>query len=434
MVTRSSLRQVAPDRLEIRAGGGCVAVFGVPFLLAGLLVVLVGLRVVPVQNAAEVPAWSYPLLVLFGLAFVAVGGGLVFGRRWILLDVGRGRITERWGLLVPLRSAVRALHEFDAVALRVQEGDSDSADSFPVLLQGRRGMPDQPLCSSTAFEEARREAAQIARFLHLPLVDASTEHESVLPPESANTSLRERLRDEVGPPERPARPLHMESQVQESASGVRIRLPVPGSTLGGVLGIAIPLVLLSLVVPWLVRFFEQTRTPAPVQIAFIAFLVLGFGLLPAASALRALIARYRGHILVTAAADGLTLEVRGAVRTRVMRIQAADMLDLDYGTAGSAEEAVRLLAEEKIAEAGPGVSAASRRRARAWTSRLTRLARSKGIVLKTRSGLHTIGAGLPDDEIRYLHALLRQALAGSCHMPQAPQCPGQRLLTAGERS
>ena len=48
---------------------------------------------------------------------------------------------------------------------------------------------------------------------------------------------------------------------------------------------------------------------------------------------------------------------------------------------------------------------------RALTS-IVSLTKSNGITLKTRAGFVKIGAGLSDDEIRYLHALLRRTLAG----------------------
>ena len=38
--------------------------------------------------------------------------------------------------------------------------------------------------------------------------------------------------------------------------------------------------------------------------------------------------------------------------------------------------------------------------------------RGKGIIVKTRKGLTTFGEGLADDEIQYLHAIVRRALAG----------------------
>ena len=41
---------------------------------------------------------------------------------------------------------------------------------------------------------------------------------------------------------------------------------------------------------------------------------------------------------------------------------------------------------------------------------LTRFVKNKGLTIKTRKGLTTVGQGLGDDEIRYLHSVIRRAL------------------------
>ena len=43
---------------------------------------------------------------------------------------------------------------------------------------------------------------------------------------------------------------------------------------------------------------------------------------------------------------------------------------------------------------------------------LSRYARGHGITIKTREGLTTFGQGLMDEETRYVHAIIRRALAG----------------------
>ncbi len=98
------LKQPAPDRLEIREGGGCLSLFGIPFLAAGIFMVLTGLHIISVSNSKELPPWARPAIFLMGVAFVAVGGSLVFGRRWVTLDSGKGIIIKQRGLLVPLRT------------------------------------------------------------------------------------------------------------------------------------------------------------------------------------------------------------------------------------------------------------------------------------------------------------------------------------------
>jgi hypothetical protein len=48
------VRLVAPDRLQIREGGGCLSAFGLPFFGAGIFMMLSGLGIVPMSNDGEV--------------------------------------------------------------------------------------------------------------------------------------------------------------------------------------------------------------------------------------------------------------------------------------------------------------------------------------------------------------------------------------------
>jgi hypothetical protein len=38
--------------------------------------------------------------------------------------------------------------------------------------------------------------------------------------------------------------------------------------------------------------------------------------------------------------------------------------------------------------------------------------KGRGVIVKSRQGLTTFGQGLDDDEIRYLHSVVRRALLG----------------------
>jgi hypothetical protein len=194
MGTSGPFRQVAPDQLQVREGGGCLCLFGLPFLAAGILVTLIGVGIVPVQNAAQVPAWAWPLILLMGLIFVAVGGDLVLGRRWTTLDTGRGIIRKQWGLLVPLRGEEYPAHDYEAVLLSFETGDSDTADRYPVLLRAGTGRADLALSSTSQYGESRDQAAAVARFLGFPLVDTSTDHESVTRADRVDAPFQERLR------------------------------------------------------------------------------------------------------------------------------------------------------------------------------------------------------------------------------------------------
>ena len=46
-----SFVQTADHLLEMKTGGGCMSLFGLPFFGAGLFMLLITLRVIPLSNA-----------------------------------------------------------------------------------------------------------------------------------------------------------------------------------------------------------------------------------------------------------------------------------------------------------------------------------------------------------------------------------------------
>jgi hypothetical protein len=404
-VTRPPIvRQVAPDRLEVKEGGGCLALFGVPFLAAGIFVTLIAARIVRLKNAADVPAWAWPLILLMGLAFVAVGGGLVLGRRWTILDAGRGAILKQWGLLVPMRGEAHSLADYDAVVVRFEAGDSDSADRYPVLLRAKGGGADLALQSATQYGESREAAAAIAKSLRLPLVDAATTHESVLAADLADAPFPEQAPGADLCGDAP-RPLRMQCQVRESSRTVEIILPGPGFQWRKLVGPAISVGVLSYLSPQLLRFFRQTHTPEAVQTAILGFAVFLVVVIPLVGIFNAARLASRGRTLVTASPEGIVIEERGAWRARSTRLPTAEILGLDYGTAEDAFTSAQWGAKQRVP--------AGRDIAPRLLAVMRRLVASKGITVKSRKGLFTFGAGLPDDEVRYLHALVVRALGDS---------------------
>ena len=401
-------RQPAPDRVVIREGGGCLSIFGTPFLAAGVLTTLIGLQVVPVSNRDDVPSWAWPLIFLMGAAFVAVGVNLVFGRRWTTLDRGKGLIIRQSGLMFPTQSEQRPLSDFDGVRMRFEEGDADTADRYPVALTGKAGRPDQLLTSPVDYAAARDQAEFVADFLCLPYVDATTDHETVVTTGSGTT-------DPVGkhasfaPGNRAARPPFMRSEVDQSRGRVRIVIPGPGFRPQFLLGFALPVFFVWFFVPELLEFFDRTHTPAYVQTFFAGFILLFFGLLPAIGTINGIIRSIRGRTTVDASAEGIRIEEQGAWRRRATVLPVGEIFGIDYSSAEnslSAYARVRAARRRRTHPAGtapPSVPGGPP----PW---LRRLVKSKGVQVKCRQGIVAFGGGLPDGEVRYLYALVKGAL------------------------
>ena len=404
-----SLTEDGPDRLCIRAGGGCLSIFGIPFFAAGVFVCLMALGVLVPENADELPWWTWPVMLAMGLAFVAVGGHLVFGRRWISIDRTRGSIAREWGLLVPLTSEEFSLQSYSGVALRFDAGDSDTPDRYPILLQAQAGGADLALLSGADYASSRAKAERISAVTGLPLVDSTTDHESVHRPESLAATFRERVRLERA--SSAARPVSLRTAIEESDRGVRLTIPGPGFKPAMLLQLAIPLAFAAFALTQIIPFFDQTDTPEAVEWVFLGFLAL-FVLGPGAGGIASLVRAARSRTVVSASPAGIRLEERGAMRTRITDIPADMILDIDYGTTASRMESARqgAAAVRSVSVVRGSESTIRNVQLPRWVSFLGSLVPSKGVILKTRRGVFTFGSGLPDEEVLYLHDRVKRAV------------------------
>ena len=405
----SRFEQVAPERLQFREGGGCLSVFGVPFFLAGLFLLLSATGVVTVRSDDDLGAWTQPILGLMGLVFTGVGGTLVFGRAWTVLDVTERAAIKSYGLLVPFREHARRLDEFTRVTIGFEPGDSDSSEKFPVALKGRSG-PDFVVCSPTSYDEARTAAGAAARHLGFALEDASGDHAVTLDPADVDRPLQQRAAGDASRAPQPPRPSEPRSEVHPETAGVRIVIPTPRTSTLGLALVAAPAVIPVVAGPALWRFFQQTRTPEPIGVAFIGMLTLLFGVLPAITVLNGFLRSHRGYTEIHVSRDGVTVRERLAWRTHTRAtIAAGDIFDVDYGTRDTGVASTRRAVEQKIAEAGHDPGSLSPRMER-FMAAAARWSKGRGVIVKARGGLTTFGQDLADDEIRYLHAVVRQAL------------------------
>lgn len=402
-------RLVEPDRLQIREGGGCMSVFGLPFFGAGLFLFLSLLGIVPVSNADDLPALAWPLLMLMAIAFTAVGGVLVFGRSWTTIDRAQREVIKQLGLLIPLHHRTMPLDGCIAVRLDFVEGDSDTADRFPIALRSNIG-PDLSLVSFTAYAQARECARAVAEHLRLEIEDTSTDHATRLSPAEIDLPLQRRSHG-GGMPADATRPPDARSRVTQDAGTVTIVIPVhPVHGLVNAAGV-VPIAIGLSFGPSLARFFRQSSTPDPVAWVFLGFLALFFVVLPAMSIVNWFVRSRRGGTIVEVSSQGLRIRERGAWRTRtVASHDAADILDVDFSSRESSAATARRAAEQQALESFPTASQVTSPRVERMVATLTRFARGKGVTVKTRSGLTTFGRGLDDAETRYLYAVVRRAL------------------------
>ena len=383
--------------------------FGLPFFSAGIFMLLAVTAIIPVSNSGDMPPWGW-------FALTGMGPGVHRGRCRVrirssltTLDVTRRLVIKQWGLLIPLRERTYPLNAYSAVTLGFVRGDSDTADKFPVGLAAQTGS-HLALCSFTTYEDARAYAIAAARHLRLDIEDSTTDHHTRVTPADAERALRERL---IGFGQvLVAQPVGARSTVTREADGVRIDIPYPRTSPIGVFFGIIPLIIPIIVVPWMMNFFRHTNTPDAIGWVFVGFITFFFGLVPALTVLNGFRRTRRGGTVVYVSSKGIEIHERGAWRTRkTASIEAAEIFDIDFSTRESSGAAARTAAERQAIESGFDSVKVGQRSERllGW---LAQLARGRGLTVKTRTGLTSFGAGLEDDEVRYLHDVVRRALQG----------------------
>ena len=410
---RQSFRHLGPDRIQIRQGGGVLAIFGLPFFAAGVFMLLTILGVIKMSNSDSVSLPGQLGLLFMGFVFTAVGGALSFGRGWTTIDSTRREVIKQYGLVVPMYTNSRRIDEYVIVVVGFVRGDSDSADTFPVTLRSSAGV-DLKLDSSTQYGDARNCATAIAELLRLDFEDATTDHPVRVPAGQADIPLQQRLQMD-GLQNEPARPPDARSEITRELDGVRIAIPNPRAHPFAIALTLIPVVISAVFVSPLLRFFRQTRTPEPIGLIFLGFIILFFAILPGMTALNGYLRSRRGRTIVTVSPRGIDIRERGAWRTGpVKSLPAPAILDVDFSTSESVTTAARLAAEQRMrTTSGSGATSAEIGPRTQWLlTTLSRYAKGHGITIKTRQGLTTFGQGLTDEETGYVHSLIRRALAG----------------------
>lgn len=382
--SRTSDREV----LEARTGGGCLTLFGIPFLLGGLFVMTSPLDLIPAKN--QPPPW--PVALLFGGIFAAVGAAFVFGRAGKIVDRRARTVTTWWGLLVPFAHTVYRLDEFDRVTIsrEVRRSKNSTYTVYPVRFEGRT----QPvkLEEPQAYAEARQDAEQLAKFLRWPVADSSEGTPVVREPDRLDESLRDRARRTGERFNAGSAPQRLTGCYQLERRRLAVELPPPGFGAGQILPIVAALffggIVAATFVPALVL---DPKTPTGVRVLVLAFgavIILGPLLLAILSGLAD--ARRRERVVATP--ESLRLERRGLVGTETFEIPGVELEELVMG--GST------LPTASGPSPGP--------------HRVVLSVGSRGRGIRARSDRATFefGAHLVADEQRWLHAAIMQVMTG----------------------
>jgi hypothetical protein len=345
--------------IEIRQGGGILAWVGYLFFIAFFLAVRFE------DATGDKIAVAVTLLV--------IGACMVTGRRIVRVDRATGSVTRRLSVLGLALTRNRSLAEFNAIVLKFAQGDSESPDTYPVGLRAVSGK-DFILTSGTTYGISRKQAEFLSSALRMPLADATTDHIELLTPDRAAETLQERLRRNATA-SAPA-PFLMRSTVTQSAGEWTIIIPQSMSKSAGAALAMLGLIVLVVAVPVFFLFLYSHSATGPLIFLLIGILSLVFGVYPLKTAAEAL-GFIPNRVVVAASPAGLRIERKNVFGTRAQTIPAAAILDVDS------------------------------------VERAPLATRHKGIIVKTTEALIPFGERLPPDELHFLVAVIRKALAGT---------------------
>lgn len=399
--------------LELRSGGGCLSVFGLPFLLAGLFILQVPLGIIPVEYDRN-SSWMPFVCLIIGGVFTAVGAGLVFGRGGIILDRGMGRITRWYGLLVPMKRTEYLLDGIHRVELDFSRGDSDSADTWPVSLSGE-GIPKPiVIMQPVSLTEARQAAEELSRFLRKPLVDSSTGERVTRDFEHLDESYRDRaLRTGEAAATVPPEPPGMRSRVERTGEGYVFHIPGPPTRWFHYVPVFFPVALAGAVAYFFLPAILTLPMPDFIRYFFLGFIGLFFIAGPVVSALLRLL-RLKNQferIIVTKAL--LRVEALKQGKSTAVEIPVNELEDLVSPTVRSVMDTIEVPGMKKVPLGNTGTPRMpDGRPVPRFLLSLMKMTGSKGIVARSDKTVVEFASGLDEAETVYLCALIRKVIVG----------------------
>jgi len=397
----SPLLRVGPDALEVRGGSGCLRAIGLITAVVGGAIAATALGLIPVPGRESADRSVLVVMAVMGAMIGLPGLAMLLARSGIRIDRTAGTVVSWWGLGVPLRRNDTPLAPFDRVVIG-RDRRGDGPDRHPVCLAGPEGVAALTLVSPTSHQSARSAAEDLARLLRLPVDDESSGETVRREADRLDETLRERLRrgDGAPSPALPAAPLR--SRVTPGPDDLtieldRLRLPLPGIAEAALAGLFVAMV---------GGTFGRLLWSPPARP--LALVVVG-GLALLVTARLAAATRVATRVVVTRAL--LRIEERYLLKRVVVEIPIDELEDLELPRplAGSApapgtrpRELEQALATGRLPDGRP---------LPAWVDRLARLVPTPGITARSDRVEVTFLERLPEEELRYLHAVLLQAVA-----------------------
>ena len=396
--------------MERKDGGGCMMLFGLPFFAVGVFMALNALGVGGAEMEEDTPRI---LFLLFGLVFGGVGAGLMFGRAGITIDRTTMKITKWWGLLVPMKVTEYNLVDFDRTTIsKENRGSGNSSRTvFPVKLAGGPGVDAFEYQAPTDYQEARRLAEELARFLGHDIEDSSSGKPVHRPLDELDESVRDRMRRTRERVRLPGAPWEMKATIREEAEGTVIELPPPGLKPAQLAAIIPALVFAGVVGLFVLRPLFGSGTPVETQLFFGGFVVLFFIVVPVAITLVTVLKKARYRVTITVSQAMLRIEQGSGRKRKVTRIPGDELEEFELvGRKDIFDTAIREAGDEHGESTKQSLKIEKMLAPDSMLGKLARLATKSEIMARSDTETIRFGRDLSDDELVYLHAIILRVL------------------------
>lgn len=267
-----------PNIWRHQTGGGAASLFGLPFFLVGVGVIVLTFIPQEVRGGDSLPFYFG---IPFGAIFAAVGGAILFGRVELIIDRSDGTVIKNWKLLSKtVYEQHRELKEFDRIRLNseIRRSKNSSHTVYPIKLEGA-GAEAFSISEGRAKDKARSQAESLATFLSLPIHDELSGSVRVRDANSLDQSIREKFQSGAETNEIPNPPARMKSHVDYDGNNLQVQIPPPGFNVGFLIAFAaIAFFELIFIFSFAIPFFSNFKADSPALIFLIIFTFFFLGI------------------------------------------------------------------------------------------------------------------------------------------------------------
>lgn len=373
-----------PDILEVRSDAGFLSSLCLPLFWISILFLLLALQSpmhwIPMGGLESI--LPLPLLLFISLVATITYALPAFGRSGIILDKHRMLLISWKGLIRPMLQSEQSLKNAEQVSLKTEieiEKAGSLSGLYKVSLEGD-DMKAVVIYASNDPLDTRQRAKDIARFLSLPLIDATSSVAVHYDLDKLDETFLERVqggKEHIPPLSRPLE--RMKTFIRETDDALILDIPDESGAIfkSAISGIIVSCVLISM-------YFLQALPYSP-EVVYPQAFRLGFWLLASSVPIVTVLSAYQSRLrktIVTVTQTCISFEEHRRRKHTLKEIPLEELQELSIG------------------------------KPKPWyyPPLLPRKAKFPGIQARSVTTSVRFGAGLPQEELAYLLVLLKRRL------------------------